>query len=72
MALSASPGNSGSTLKPGWRGGKGRKAILTGTIHQRATLAGVELMPMLKKGQIVVEVGEEGFTPAAQFNSLVA
>jgi putative transposase len=36
------------------------------------TLAGVELMHMLKKGQQVVEEGAEGRTPAAQFYALTA
>jgi DDE domain len=36
------------------------------------TLAGVELMHMLKKGQLVVEEGEKGLTPAEQFDSLAA
>jgi putative transposase len=36
------------------------------------TLAGVELMSMLKKGQMVVEEGTEGLTPAEQFYSLAA
>jgi putative transposase len=36
------------------------------------TLAGVELMHMLKKGQLVVEEGEEGLTPVEQFYALAA
>jgi putative transposase len=36
------------------------------------TLAGIELMHMLKKGQMVVEEGKEGLTPAEQFYSLAA
>lgn len=36
------------------------------------TLAGVELMHMLKKGQRVVEKGAEGLTPAAQCYALAA
>jgi putative transposase len=32
--------------------------------------AGIELMHMLRKGQIVVEEGAEGLTPAEQFYSL--
>ena len=36
------------------------------------TLAGVELMHMLKKGQMVVAEGKEGLTPAEQFYSLAA
>ena len=31
------------------------------------TLVGIELMHMLKKGQMVVEGGAEGLTPAEQF-----
>jgi putative transposase len=38
----------------------------------QGTLAGIELMHMLKKGQMVVEEGVAGFTPAAQFYALVA
>jgi putative transposase len=37
-----------------------------------STLAGVELMPMLKKGQLVVEEGAESLTPAEQFYALAA
>jgi putative transposase len=33
----------------------------------QGTLAGIELMPMLRKGQLVVEDAAEGLTPAAQF-----
>ena len=33
----------------------------------QATLAGIELMHMLKKRQLVVEAGEEGLTAAEQF-----
>jgi putative transposase len=36
------------------------------------TLVGIELMHMLKKGQMVVEEGAEGFTPAEQVSSLAA
>jgi putative transposase len=36
------------------------------------TLAGLELMHMLKKGQRVAEEGTEGLTPAAQFYALAA
>lgn len=36
------------------------------------TLTGVELMHMLKKGQLVAEAGIEGFTPAEQFYALAA
>jgi putative transposase len=36
------------------------------------TLAGVELMHMLKKGQLVGEVGAESLTPAEQFYALAA
>ncbi len=36
------------------------------------TLAGIEFMHMLKKGQMVVEEGTEGLTPAEQFYSLAA
>jgi putative transposase len=38
----------------------------------QGTLAGIELMHMLKKGQMVVEEGAEGLTPAAQFYALAA
>jgi putative transposase len=37
-----------------------------------ATLVGIELMHMLKKGQMVVEGGAEGLTPAVQFYVLAA
>ena len=36
------------------------------------TLAGIELMHMLKKRQLVVEEGEEGLTAAEQFYALAA
>jgi hypothetical protein len=36
------------------------------------TLAGVELMPMIKKRQLVVEAGDEGLTAAEQFYALAA
>jgi hypothetical protein len=35
-------------------------------------LAGVELMHMLKKGQLLVKEGEMGLTPAEQFYALAA
>jgi putative transposase len=38
----------------------------------QATLVGIELMHMLKKGQLVGERRAEGLTPAEQFYSLVA
>jgi putative transposase len=38
----------------------------------QGTLAGIELMHMLKKKQLVVEQGKEGLTPAEQFYSLAA
>jgi putative transposase len=38
----------------------------------QATLIGIELMPMLKKGQLVGEEGVEGLTPAEQFYALAA
>ena len=38
----------------------------------QATLAGIELMHMLKKRQLMVEVGDEGLTVAEQFYSLAA
>jgi putative transposase len=38
----------------------------------QSTLVGIELMHMLKQGQLVVEAGEEGLTPAAQFYALAA
>jgi putative transposase len=38
----------------------------------QSTLVGIELMHLLKHGQLVVEAGEEGFTPAAQFYALAA
>jgi transposase-like protein len=36
------------------------------------TLAGIELIPMMKKKQLRVEAGAEGLTAAAQFYSLAA
>jgi putative transposase len=38
----------------------------------QCTLAGVELMHMIKKRQLVVEVGDEGLTAAEQFYALAA
>jgi putative transposase len=38
----------------------------------QATLIGIELMHMLKKGQLVGEEGAEGLTPAKQFYALAA
>jgi putative transposase len=38
----------------------------------QCTLAGVELMHMIKKRQMVVEAGDEGLTAAEQFYSLAA
>jgi putative transposase len=38
----------------------------------QGTLVGIELMHMIKKGQMGVEEGTEGLTPAAQFYALVA
>jgi putative transposase len=38
----------------------------------QSTLAGIELMHMFKKGQMVVEEGAERLTPAAQFYALAA
>jgi putative transposase len=38
----------------------------------QGTLAGIELMHMLKKGQLVIEEGAEGLTMADQFHALAA
>jgi putative transposase len=38
----------------------------------QGTLVGIELMHMLKKGQMVVEEGVKGLTPAEQFYALAA
>jgi transposase-like protein len=38
----------------------------------QGTLAGIELMHVLKKGQMMVEEGAESLTPAAQLYSLAA
>jgi hypothetical protein len=38
----------------------------------QGTLAGIELMHMLKKGQLVGEDGAEGLTAAEQFYALAA
>jgi hypothetical protein len=35
-------------------------------------LVGIELMHMIKKGQLVVEAGVEGLTSSAQFYALAA
>jgi hypothetical protein len=42
------------------------------SIAAQYTLAGVELMPMLKKGQLTGDEGEEDLTPAEQFYALAA
>jgi len=38
----------------------------------QGTLAGIELMHMIRKKQLVVEEGDEGLTAAGQFYSLAA
>ena len=38
----------------------------------QSTLAGVELMHMLKKEQLAGDEGDEGLTPAEQFYALAA
>jgi putative transposase len=38
----------------------------------QAVLVGIELMHMLKKGQLVIEEGAEGLTTADQFYALAA
>jgi putative transposase len=38
----------------------------------QAALCGIELMHMLKKGQLVRKEGVEGLTPAEQFSALAA
>jgi transposase-like protein len=38
----------------------------------QGTLVGIELMHMIKKGQMVVEEGAEGLTPAGQFYAMAA
>jgi putative transposase len=38
----------------------------------QGTLAGIELMPMIRKKQMELEVGEEGLTAAEQFYALAA
>jgi putative transposase len=38
----------------------------------QGTLVGIERMHMLKKGQMAVEEGAEGLTPAEQFYTLAA
>jgi len=38
----------------------------------QCTVAGIELMHMIKKGQMVVEAVAEGLTSAEQFYSLAA
>jgi hypothetical protein len=39
---------------------------------QQNPLVGIELMHMLKKGQMAIEEGAESLTPAAQFYALAA
>ena len=47
--------------------------MIMGTCNKLTVpLAGIELMHMLKKGQMVVEEGAESFTPATQFYALAA
>jgi putative transposase len=41
-------------------------------VAAQGTLAGIELMHMLKKGQLVWEEGAEGLTPVEQFYALAA
>ena len=38
----------------------------------QGTLAGIELMHMIKKKQMMVEAGDEGLTAAKQFYALAA
>jgi transposase-like protein len=38
----------------------------------QSTLVGIELMHMLKKGQLAVAEGTNGLTPAEQFYALAA
>jgi len=38
----------------------------------QGVLAGIELMHMIKKRQLVMEAGDEGLTAAEQFYALVA
>ena len=38
----------------------------------QSTLVGIELMPMIKKGQLVVEERDKGLTAAEQFYALAA
>ena len=38
----------------------------------QGTLVGIELMHMLKKKQLLVEAGDEGFTAAEQLYALAA
>jgi hypothetical protein len=38
----------------------------------QGTLAGIELMHMIKKRQMMIEAGDEGLTAAEQFYSLAA
>jgi hypothetical protein len=38
----------------------------------QATLAGIELMHMLKKRQLMVDPGDEGLTVAEHFDALAA
>jgi len=38
----------------------------------QSTLAGIELMHMIKKQQMIVEAGDEGLTAAEQFYALAS
>jgi hypothetical protein len=38
----------------------------------QSTLVGIELMHMLRKGQMAIQEGAEKLTPAAQFYALAA
>jgi len=38
----------------------------------QGTLAGIELMHMIKKRQMMIEAGDEGLTAAEQFYALAA
>ena len=57
------------------RGGKrGTRPMLGGKSFEAAqsTLAGIELMHMIKKRQMIVEAGDEGLTAAEQFYALAS
>jgi transposase-like protein len=65
----------GSTIEQDHRGVKRVTRPMLGVKSfdaAQGTLAGIELMHMMKKTQLVVEAGDEGRTAAELFYALVA